>query len=140
MAAKGAAKLSAKFQICIPKAIRTARRWQAGQVFACIPKGEGMLLVPVPQPEELFGLARSLRIVEYDGRRVPYASDAEMATARVARDNAAKQVVLPAMPSPPCASGWVGWRSKRHEFDRPLPQSLETGRGLANWAPVAMGQ
>jgi bifunctional DNA-binding transcriptional regulator/antitoxin component of YhaV-PrlF toxin-antitoxin module len=82
MAAKGAAKLSAKFQICIPKAIRTARRWQAGQVFACIPKGEGMLLVPVPQPEELFGLARSLRIVEYDGRRVPYASDAEMATAR----------------------------------------------------------
>jgi hypothetical protein len=34
MAAKDTAKLSAKFQISIPKAIRTARRWQAGQVFA----------------------------------------------------------------------------------------------------------
>jgi AbrB family looped-hinge helix DNA binding protein len=57
MATKVTAKLSAKFQISIPKAIRTARRWQAGQVFAFIPKGEGMLLVPVPKVEELSGLA-----------------------------------------------------------------------------------
>jgi AbrB family looped-hinge helix DNA binding protein len=58
MATKDTAKLSAKFQISIPKAIRTARRWRAGQVFAFLPKGEGMLLVPVPEPEELSGLAR----------------------------------------------------------------------------------
>jgi AbrB family looped-hinge helix DNA binding protein len=58
MAMKDTAKLSAKFQISIPKAVRMARRWQAGQVFAFIPKGEGMLLVPVPKVEELSGLAR----------------------------------------------------------------------------------
>ena len=34
-----------------------ARRWQAGQVFAFIPKGEGMLLVPVPKVHELAGVA-----------------------------------------------------------------------------------
>ena len=45
----------------IPKAIRTARRWQAGQVFAFIPKGEGMLLVPVPSSEELAGLVARRR-------------------------------------------------------------------------------
>jgi AbrB family looped-hinge helix DNA binding protein len=59
--AKDTAKLSTKFQICIPKAIRTARRWQAGQTFAFIPKGEGMLLVPVPKAEELAGLARGAK-------------------------------------------------------------------------------
>jgi bifunctional DNA-binding transcriptional regulator/antitoxin component of YhaV-PrlF toxin-antitoxin module len=58
MSTKSTAKLSAKFQISIPKAVRTAQRWQAGQVFAFIPKGEGMLLVPVPKPNELAGMAR----------------------------------------------------------------------------------
>jgi AbrB family looped-hinge helix DNA binding protein len=61
MAAKDTAKLSAKFQISIPKAVRTARRWQAGQVFAFIPKGEGILLVPVPKLDELRGLARGAK-------------------------------------------------------------------------------
>jgi AbrB family looped-hinge helix DNA binding protein len=61
MAAKDIATLSAKFQICIPKAIRAARHWQAGQVFAFIPKGEGLLLVPVPKIEELSGLARGAK-------------------------------------------------------------------------------
>ena len=47
--------LSAKFQISIPKAVREAKRWRAGQVFAFIPKGEGMLLVPVPGVSNLPG-------------------------------------------------------------------------------------
>jgi AbrB family looped-hinge helix DNA binding protein len=68
MAMKDTAKLSAKFQISIPKAIRTARRWRAGQVFAFIPKGEGMLLVPVPKPEELSGLARGANLKDYRDR------------------------------------------------------------------------
>ena len=38
MPTKDTAKLSAKFQICIPKAVRTARHWQAGQEFAFIPR------------------------------------------------------------------------------------------------------
>jgi AbrB family looped-hinge helix DNA binding protein len=52
------AKLSSKFQISIPKSVRADRDWQAGQVFAFIPKGDGLLLVPVPQLEELAGIAR----------------------------------------------------------------------------------
>ena len=40
------ATLSSKFQISIPKAVRTARHWKAGQEFAFIPKGTGVLLLP----------------------------------------------------------------------------------------------
>ena len=56
MQTRDTAKLSAKFQISIPKAVRTARQWTAGQEFALIPKGEGLLLVPVPKPEALAGI------------------------------------------------------------------------------------
>jgi bifunctional DNA-binding transcriptional regulator/antitoxin component of YhaV-PrlF toxin-antitoxin module len=68
MPAKDTATPSAEFQISIPKAIRTARQWRAGQVFAFIPKGEGMLLVPVPQREELAGLARGASTTGYRNR------------------------------------------------------------------------
>jgi len=72
MAAKDTAKLSAKFQISIPKAIRAARHWHAGQVFAFIPKGEGMLLVPVPKLDELSGLARGAKTEGYRDRSALY--------------------------------------------------------------------
>lgn len=52
------AKLSEKFQISIPKAVRAATGWQAGQEFVFIPRGKGMLLMPVPKIEDLFGIAR----------------------------------------------------------------------------------
>jgi AbrB family looped-hinge helix DNA binding protein len=52
------ATLSSKFQISIPKAIRTAQHWEAGLTFAFIPKGTGVLLVPVPKREALQGLAK----------------------------------------------------------------------------------
>jgi AbrB family looped-hinge helix DNA binding protein len=68
MAAKDTARLSTKFQISIPKSIRTARRWQAGQVFAFVPKGEGMMLVPVPELNELAGLARGAKPGDYRDR------------------------------------------------------------------------
>ncbi len=68
MRAKDTAKLSAKFQISIPKAVRTARQWQAGQEFAFIPKGIGVLLVLVPTPQELAGLARGARTEGYRDR------------------------------------------------------------------------
>lgn len=50
--------LSSRFKITIPKAIRNARNWEAGLTFAFIPKGTGVLLVPVPEREDLKGLAR----------------------------------------------------------------------------------
>ena len=40
MGIKRTAKLSSKFQISIPKALREPRGWWAGQVFALIPKAK----------------------------------------------------------------------------------------------------
>ncbi|MCA7120551.1 MAG: AbrB/MazE/SpoVT family DNA-binding domain-containing protein [Acidibrevibacterium sp.] len=68
MHAKDTARLSIKYQISIPKAVRTARHWEAGQEFAFIPKGTGVLLVPVPTPEDLAGLARGARPEGYRDR------------------------------------------------------------------------
>lgn len=52
------ATLSTKFQISIPKAIRDEQHWEAGQEFVFIPKGKGVLLMPVPTLDELAGIAR----------------------------------------------------------------------------------
>src|SRR5437867_3146096 len=68
MSTKVTARLSPKFQISVPKAVRTAHSWQAGQEFAFIPKGTGVLLVPVPKREELAGLARGARPEGYRDR------------------------------------------------------------------------
>ncbi len=63
------ATLSAKFQISIPKAVRTARKWKAGQEFAFIPKGTGVLLVPVPKVDELAGIAKGAKPEDYRDRK-----------------------------------------------------------------------
>jgi AbrB family looped-hinge helix DNA binding protein len=68
MRAQDTAKLSPKIQISIPKAVREPRRWRAGQVFAFIPKGEGLLLAPVPAIEQLLGVARGARKTGYRDR------------------------------------------------------------------------
>lgn len=62
------ATLSTKFQISIPKAVRTAHDWKAGQEFAFIPKGAGVLLVPVPEKHELAGLAKGAKSTDYRDR------------------------------------------------------------------------
>lgn len=51
------ATLSEKFQISIPKAVRTSQQWKAGQKFVFLPKGTGVLLVPVPEKHQLAGIA-----------------------------------------------------------------------------------
>ena len=68
MPTRDTATLSSKFQISIPKTIRAAKHWQAGQIFAFIPKGEGMLLVPVPTQQQLAGLARGAKATDYRDR------------------------------------------------------------------------
>ena len=51
--------MSAKFQIAIPKEVREAQNWKAGQEFAFIPKDGGYLLVPCPtHPTIYFGRAK----------------------------------------------------------------------------------
>lgn len=62
------ATLSAKFQISIPKAVRAAKKWQAGQEFAFIPKGAGVLLIPVPKVDELAGIAKGANPKDYRDR------------------------------------------------------------------------
>ena len=63
------AKLSEKFQISIPKEVREARDWRAGQRFAFVPHGSSYLLVPVPSRNELFGLAEGANTDEVRDRR-----------------------------------------------------------------------
>jgi AbrB family looped-hinge helix DNA binding protein len=63
------ATLSRKFQISIPKDVRTAQHWQAGQEFVFIPKGAGVLLVPVPKAKDLVGLAKGADTAGYRDRK-----------------------------------------------------------------------
>ena len=58
------AKLSQKFQISIPNAVREAQGWRAGQRFAFVPHGNSFLLVPAPTRDELFGIARGVKVGE----------------------------------------------------------------------------
>ena len=62
------ATLSSKYQISIPKAVRDAQAWKAGQVFVFIPKGEGVLVMPVPDRNTLTGLARGAKPEGYRDR------------------------------------------------------------------------
>lgn len=62
------AKLSSKYQISIPKAVRDAQRWEAGQEFVFIPKWKGVLVMPVPTLEQLHGVARGANPSGYRDR------------------------------------------------------------------------
>jgi len=66
------ATLSSKFQISIPKAVCEKQRWEIGQEFAFIPKGKGVLLMPVPELEQLTGIARGARTDGYRDREDRY--------------------------------------------------------------------
>ncbi len=55
---KATATLSSKFQISIPKPVRDEQHWLAGQEFVFIPKGKGVLVMPVPGLDELAGMAK----------------------------------------------------------------------------------
>lgn len=69
MAKHDIATLSAKHQISIPKAVRNAHHWQAGQQFAFIPKGTGVLIVPVPKAADLVGIAKGANAEDYRDRK-----------------------------------------------------------------------
>lgn len=66
------ATLSSKFQISIPKAVRDEQQWQAGQEFVFIPKGKGVLVMPVPTLDELSGIARGADKDDYRDRTDRY--------------------------------------------------------------------
>lgn len=64
--------LSSKYQISIPKAVREEQHWQAGQEFVFIPKGKGVLMMPVPERVELAGIARGANAEGYRDRKDRY--------------------------------------------------------------------
>ena len=66
------ATLSSKFQISIPKAVREQQRWRAGQEFVFIPKGKGVLIMPVPELDELAGIAKGAVADNYRDRKDRY--------------------------------------------------------------------
>ena len=66
------ATLSSKFQISIPKTVREAKHWQAGQEFVFIPKGEGVLVMPVPELDQLAGIAKGARKDGFRDRKDRY--------------------------------------------------------------------
>lgn len=63
------ATLSSKYQISVPKAIRDNLHWEAGLEFVFIPKGKGVLLMPVPELEQLAGIAMGARTEDYRDRQ-----------------------------------------------------------------------
>jgi AbrB family looped-hinge helix DNA binding protein len=63
------AKLSSKFQISIPKAVRDEQHWEAGQEFVFIPKGTGVLVMPLPNLSQLAGLAKGAKTTGYRDRK-----------------------------------------------------------------------
>ena len=66
------ATLSTKYQISIPKAVREAQHWKAGQEFVFIPKGNGVLVMPVPELQQLAGLAKGAKRDSYRERKDRY--------------------------------------------------------------------
>lgn len=66
------ATLSSKFQIAIPKTVRQEQRWEAGQEFVFIPKGKGVLVIPVPELDQLAGIAKGARKDGYRDRKDRY--------------------------------------------------------------------
>lgn len=63
------ATLSSKYQISIPKAVREAQHWEAGQEFVFIPKGKGVLVMPVPELTQLAGIAKGASKQGYRDRQ-----------------------------------------------------------------------
>lgn len=64
--------LSSKYQISIPKAVREQQHWHAGQEFVFIPKGTGVLLMPVPPRDALQGIAEGANPKQYRDRKDRY--------------------------------------------------------------------
>jgi AbrB family looped-hinge helix DNA binding protein len=66
------ATLSSKYQISIPQQVREEQHWQSGQEFVFIPKGKGVLIMPVPELSELAGIAKGASVDNFRDREDRY--------------------------------------------------------------------
>jgi AbrB family looped-hinge helix DNA binding protein len=71
MRVKRTATLSSKYQISIPKRVREAHGWKPGTEFAFIPRGKHVVLVPVPELDDLIELFRGADPSNYRERPDP---------------------------------------------------------------------
>lgn len=66
------ATLSGKFHISIPKIVRKEQQREAGQEFVFIPKGKGVLVIPVPELKQLARIAKGTKAGGYRDRKDRY--------------------------------------------------------------------
>ncbi len=66
------AMLSSKYQLSLPKSVCEQQHWEIGQEFVFIPKGKGVLVIPVPQCEQLAGIAKGAKTKGYRDRKDRY--------------------------------------------------------------------
>ena len=78
-------KLSSKGQIVIPKAIRAAHQWEAGQKLELIDTGDGILLRP-EKPFPQTSIESVASILKYTGKPKSL-EDMEAAIAKVAKES-----------------------------------------------------
>jgi AbrB family looped-hinge helix DNA binding protein len=64
--------LSPKYQVSIPKAVREQLSWRPGQKLVFVPKGNGVLILPAPEREDLVGIARGADLEGYRDRNDRY--------------------------------------------------------------------
>ncbi len=65
---KHGSTLSPKYQVSIPKALREQLSWKPGQKVVFVPKGNGVLMIPAPELESLFGIAPGVNVEDYRDR------------------------------------------------------------------------
>jgi AbrB family looped-hinge helix DNA binding protein len=65
---RATSKISSKYQISIPKTVRERMAWRPGQEIAFIAKADGVLMVAVPEREELAGMAHGANPEGYRDR------------------------------------------------------------------------
>ncbi len=66
------AKISSKYQVSIPKEVRDRQGWKPGQELMFVPRGDNVVLVPLPERDDLFGVARGAKTDNYRDRDDPY--------------------------------------------------------------------
>ena len=63
-----AVKLTETFDVSIPVEVRVAMNLKPGQQFAVIPKGHSISLVPIPELDDLIGIAEGADTSTYRDR------------------------------------------------------------------------